>query len=212
MKLKRYKKKTIGTYLGREIIIVVIGIVLAITIINYYYKSFNKTFMAIAEIETRNYISNMINEATRDIKFDTSLFMIEKNTDNEIKMINYDSYEATRLTNTITGNIQKMLNSDNRVIGEMPIGIVFKNNLLRNMGPKIKIKIEIIGNVITELNTEVKPYGINNALVQVNVKIVANARVVLPLDSEEVRIENTVPISINIVNGKIPNAYIGGYK
>ena len=210
MKLKSYKKRHMGTYVFREIIIIFIGLMMAIWIINYYYRGFNKTFMAVASVKTKSYISRMINEATDDIKFDTSLFVIDRNINNEIKMVSYDSYEATKLTNQITSNIQKMLdNNEDIIIGEIPVGVVFKNNLLRNMGPRIKIKIEILGNAITELNTEVKPYGINNALIQVNVKIIANARVVLPLDSEEVEIENIVPISINIINGKVPEAYMG---
>ena len=66
--------------------------------------------------------------------------------------------------------------------------------------------------MLSELETEVKPYGINNALVEVRVKLNANARVILPLVSKEINVINVIPISINIVNGSIPEAYIASYK
>ena len=132
-------------------------------------------------------------------------------------MINFDTYESTRLTNEITYNIQDKLDDisikDNGyIIREIPLGIVFNNGLIRNIGPKIKIRVDIIGNILTELNSEIKPYGINNALIQINVKIVVKGRVVLPIESKNIMIENTVPISINVVNGSVPDGYIGIYK
>lgn len=215
MKLKRYKKKTIGSYISREIIIIILSIFMAIIIINYFYKKFNSVVVPLAEIETRKYITEVINKSTENIKFDKNLFIIDKDNNNEIKMINYNSYEVTALVNKITNNIQDEFNvilKDNNTVIEIPLGIVFNNSLLRNFGPMIKIRLEIIGNVLSELQTEVKPYGINNALVEVRVKLEANARIVLPIVSKDINVTNIVPISINIVNGKIPEAYIYSYK
>ena len=220
MKLKKVKKKTIGTYLSREIIIIIVAFLLSIMVINYLYKSFNLTIMPIAEAKTRKYVTEIINNSTDNIKFENDLFVIEKSTDNEIKMITYNSYEATKLINEITHNIQDSFDElesvfnghDKYVVDDIPMGVIFKNGLLRNFGPKIKVRIDIVGDVISELETEVKPYGINNALVEVRVKLNANARVILPLVSKEVNVSNVIPISINIVNGSIPDAYIATYK
>lgn len=220
MKLRKIKKKTLGTYLSREIIIIIIGFIMSIMVINYLYKSFNLTIMPIAEAKTRKYVTEIINNSTDNIKFENDLFVIEKSTDNEIKMITYNSYEATKLINEITHNIQDSFDElesvfnghDKYVVDDIPMGVIFKNGLLRNFGPKIKIRIDIVGDVISELETEVKPYGINNALVEVRVKLNANARVILPLVSKEVNVSNVIPISINIVNGSIPDAYIATYK
>ena len=213
MKLRKYKKKTIGSHIAREIIIIVIGIVISLLIINYYSYKFNDVIMPIAEAKTRKYITETINNATDKIMFDNDLFVIEKSNDNEIKMITYNSYEATRLINEITHNIEKNLDllENNYVIGDIPFGVIYNNALLRNMGPRIKIRIDIVGDVLSELETEVKPYGINNALVEVRVKLYANAKVILPLVSKDISITNIIPISINIVNGSIPEAYIGTY-
>lgn len=216
MKLKRYKKKTIGSYISIEIIIILLSIIIALLIINYFYNKFNKVVLPLAESETRKYMTEVINCSTDNIKFDKDLFIINKNDNNEIKMITYNSYEATMLVSQITNNIQKrfdmILNDNDYVITEIPLGIIFNNSLLRNFGPRIKIRLKIIGNILSELQTEVKPYGINNALVEVRVKLNANARIILPIVSKDINVTNVVPISINIVNGSIPEAYISSYK
>ena len=216
MKLKKYRKKTFGSYISKEIIIILVSIISSILVVNYFYKQFNSVIMPMAESLTRKYMTNIINDSTKNVNIRNDLFVIQRNDDNEIKMINYNSYEATQLINEITSNIENRFNNiesdDTYVLSTIPLGVVFKNGMLRNFGPRIKIRIETIGNVISELETVVKPYGINNALIEVRVKLKANARVVLPLTSKEITVTNVIPLSINIVNGSIPEAYISTYK
>lgn len=220
MRLRKYKnkKRNISNYFTRGIIIIIISLVCAFLIINNFAKRIDKIIMPMAESIVRRYVSTIVNDATIGIEFDKELFVIDKNEKNEIKMVTYNSYEVTKLTNTITTNIQDNLlklensNGDDFVVTEIPFGMIFDNVFLRNVGPKIKIRLDIYGDVLTELRTEVKPYGINNALVEVSVYLEANARVVLPFVSKDVKITNVIPISINIVNGSIPEAYISTYK
>ncbi len=216
MKLKKYKKKNNLKYFYIEIIIIIISIILSFIIINYFSSEINNTIMPLAESRTRKYITKIINNSTNDIKFNNQLFTIDKK-DNEIKMINYNSYECTKLINEITNNIQNNLdnleiNKDDFVIAEIPIGVIFKNNLIKNIGPKIKVRFDIVGDVLSELETEVKPYGINNALIEVRVKLNANARVILPFTTKEINVINIIPISINVINGNIPESYISSFR
>ena len=43
--------------------------------------------------------------------------------------------------------------------------------MLHNIFPKIPVKIELIGNTFCRLKTDVTQYGINNALIKVNVEV-----------------------------------------
>ena len=212
--MRQNKKKTIGSHITIEIIIIILGILLALLCIKLLTKRANEIILPMAEVKARKYITEVINNSTDKIMFNDDLFVIEKNNGNEIKMITYNSYEATRLINEITKNIESKLNIQGDklyVIDEIPLGVIFNNSLLSNLGPRIKVRIDIIGDVLSELETEVKPYGINNALVEVRVKLYASAKVVLPLVSKDINVINVIPISINIVNGSVPEAYIGSY-
>ena len=59
MKLKKYKKKTFGTYLSRELIMIIIAFIMALITINLVYKKFNATIMPIAESKARKYLTEM---------------------------------------------------------------------------------------------------------------------------------------------------------
>ena len=212
MRLKRYKKKTIGVYIAREFIIIIIGIIASILAINNYYKKFNKVISNMAEEMTRKYISAIVNDVTSKIKFDSNLIKVEKKINDEINLVTYDTGEATRVMNEINNSIRFKLD-DNKyyLVGEIPTGVVFNSGLIRNMGPKIKLGFYVIGNILTEISPEVRAYGINNALVSMNVKITVRTKMVLPLDSKEVNVTNTIPLSINIVNGRVPGINLEQY-
>ena len=170
--------------------------------------------MPLAVSEVRKHVTNMINISTKNISFSNKLFDTEKNNKNEIILVSYDSYEATKLINEITNNIQNNMDryTNDYVISKIPLGIIFENAFLRNMGPMINVRMMIIGDILSELETEVKPYGINNALIEVRVKVRVVVRVILPVTSKEVKINNIIPISINVISGNVPDGYITTYK
>ena len=221
MKFKKYRDKKNNRYFVNSLITIIVSFIFAILIINYISRLSSKILLPLAEAETRRYVSIIINKATEEITFDGELFTINRDNDNEIKMITYNSLESTKLINDITKRIEqefyRLENHGNDdineiVVAEVPFGVLLNNKLIGNLGPKIKIKMDIIGSVVSELETEVKPYGINNALVEVRVNLDVNARVVIPFVSNEIKINNKIPVSINIINGKIPDSYITSFK
>ena len=157
-----------------------------------------------------------------------NLYVINKNDDEEIKMITYNSFEVTKLINEVTSNIEnkiRMIENNEMdyygnsgfetsagVIAEIPFGIIFDNPLLANIGPKIKIRLNVLGDIMSNIETEVKPYGINNAYVEVRIKLEVTARIVLPFATEKIAISNVIPLSMNIVQGTVPDGYIYSYK
>lgn len=226
MKLKVYKKKKISTYIFHTILIIIISLIISLLIINYFSKKANKILLPIAEEQTRKVVTMVINNSCNNVLIKNNLYTIEKNSNDEIQMINYNSFEITKLINEITSNIEndikeielgnmdyyKNFSKEGGVIAEIPFGVIFGNSLLNNVGPKIKLRLNILGDIVSNIETEVKPYGINNAYVELRVTLTVNARILLPFVSEKVTISNVIPLSMNIVEGNIPKAYISSYK
>ena len=75
------------------------------------------------------------------------------------------------------------------------------------MGPKIPVRVEFVGSVLTNINTTIKEYGINNALIEMVIQIELKEKIILPILSKEILITNEVPVSYKIINGNIPNYY-----
>ena len=93
----------------------------------------------------------------------------------------------------------------------MPSGIIFNNVILNNILPKIPVKINLIGNIFCKLNTDVEDYGINNALIKVNINIEVEMKILLTFVSSNSKINVDVPIIMKIMEGNVPSYYFDGY-
>lgn len=228
MKLRKYKKKKFGSYISMGIIIIIFSLILSFKIIDYMAKKSNEILLPMAESQTRKVITMIINSSCDEAMISDNLYVINKNDDDEIKMITYNSFEVTKLINMVTSNIENMIRDiengrinyygesgeylDGGVIAEIPFGVIFGNSMLSNIGPKIKLRLNLLGDIVSNIETEVKPYGINNAYVEVRIKLEVTARVVLPFSTEKISISNVIPLSMNIVQGTVPDGYIYSYK
>ena len=82
---------------------------------------------------------------------------------------------------------------------------------MSNIGPKIPIKLNLIGDVISNIETKVTNYGINNALLEIGVYVEVSSKINLPFISKTVKVSNVIPISMKVIEGKVPQMYLNGY-
>lgn len=221
MRFRSYKKSKVGVMISRGIMLIVMSIVMSLVALKYFSVRANTVLLPMAEGKLRKIVSTIINNSTNNLTFDSSLFTMDKDQNNEIRMINYNSYEVTKLINEVTCNIEMELNKlnenkgselDKYVISEVPFGSIFNSSFLRGLGPKIPLKAEMVGSIVSNIETEVKPYGINNAYVETRIFLEVTAIIYLPFVSKEIKISNIIPISINIVQGSVPQGYITTFK
>ncbi len=92
----------------------------------------------------------------------------------------------------------------------MPSGIVTNNALLSNLGPKIPVKFELVGDVISNIDTKITNYGINNAMIEISVNVQLNEQIILPFISKRISYTTNIPIAIKLIQGTIPNYYFNG--
>ena len=69
-----------------------------------------------------------------------------------------------------------------------------------------------MGEVISNVETQITNYGINNALLQTNINIKLTEKVLLPISSKEINVEYNIPISLKMIQGSIPNYYFNGIE
>ena len=203
----KQKRISLLTY---NLIIISISFIISLFLIAYFSKQSEKILLPYAKSKIEQIVSSVINHSTEKIDYKNNLYNLDIK-DNEIKMINYNNKEVVKLLDNITSNIEDELKSK-KIYGEVPFGVIFNNAMLSNLGPIIKLKFLFISSVISKIETEVKPYGINNAYLEMRVNISVTGRIILPFVSEEVTINNVIPITISIVSGKVPEAYISSYK
>ncbi len=233
LKKKYHYKKT--TILMITIVLIVIAINFTFSFIN---NKVTPILFNYASLETKKLASIIINKAiskqlTDEVDVD-KLFIITKNDDGEIKTIDFNPTIVNQFLVTITNTIQlnlKYIEQGNielielpddvlvdydkdelkeGIVFKIPSGIVFNNPLLSNLGPKIPVRLNLVGDILSNIDTKVTNYGINNVLLEVSVKIEVNEQIILPFTSKKTLVQTSAPIAIKVIQGSIPNYYFNG--
>lgn len=233
--LKYHKKRKLSNYLVLIFIIIILSLISTYYIIKYFSNAIKDNALVYGEAEVRKFITIIINSAVNEddkkkINID-DLMDITKNNNDEIQLITYDSNNVLTILNNITDNIQKKLSLVEEgkidsmdlpvyydkdklkkgVIYEIPVGLITNNIFLSNLGAKIPVRYKMIGDVVSNISTTVSSYGINNALVEVDVYVEVSMIVNLPFITERITISNKIPLSLKIIQGVVPNYYLGEF-
>lgn len=227
MKLKRskkYKKLNLFTIL---LIFLIISI---IYLLNIFNERALPIFVNYSNIEVERIATLIINTALIDeIATHTTindLFIIKEDSNGNIISMDIDSSKANKLlfyTNSVleknlnylqTGQIDKLNignigieNNDKGVIYKLPSGIIFNNIFLNNLLPKIPVKLNLVGTVFSKFSTDVESFGINNAIIKVNIDVSTELKVILPFTSSNIKLSTSVPIIIKVIEGEVPSYY-----
>lgn len=231
MKLKKYKKKKKYMIL---VYIVILALIFSLILIYQFNKKANPILINYAESEVKKITTTIINESIDREEIDkmdiNNLFEISKNSYGEIDMLNYNSYNVTEFLSTVTNQVQYNLkliedgkNTDvnlleeydkdllkKGIIYEIPIGVIFNNSFLSNFGPKIPVRLSLVGNVTSNIETKITEYGINNVMIEIFIKIEVDTLVNIPFTTKNINVNSNMPIVTKIIQGKIPSYYSGG--
>ena len=127
------------------------------------------------------------------------LSAIEKGDTTDLELS--DSLKGTRLTFL-----------DDGVVCDIPIGSLFHNGLIVNLTTSIPIRFSFIGTVSSNIVTDVKEYGFNNALIEVGIEITIKEKITMPHSTKSVPITTKVNLTTQIIQGNVPNYYNGSFK
>ena len=202
-----------------NIIIVILSILMFG--IFYTFRFINKKVIPIllnyAEIETTRIATSIINRAVMEgnaVFNADELFIMTKDETNEIKSVDFNPAIVNKILVNLTENVQKNLlniqNENEAVIYEIPIGVVYNNALLSNLGPKIPVRLNLVGDILSNIETKITNYGINNALIEIFVSLEVRNQVILPFTSKVVVIKTLIPVALKLTQGTVPKYYING--
>lgn len=205
-------------------------------IINFIGNKITPGIVSYAETELEKFTTRIINSVIsteiKDISLE-ELFIITKDNNDYIKTIDYNPIVVNGVLSNITTKVDRLLrnveNGENLfelsndvlenydieklkkgIIFEMAITTIFDNPLLSNLGPRIPVRIFMLGSTSSNINTKITNYGINNALIETSIVIDLKLQIVLPYKTEKVSFQNSIPISLKLIQGIVPNYYFNG--
>lgn len=226
---------------GKLFVFIIIFLFLAIYFsLKYINLKVNPILLDYAELESRKIASIVINNAvnknvTENVDVE-DLFLITKDANDEIKTIDFNPITVNKLLTKTTNSVQMNLkyieqgkielldlatnalidyNKDKLkrgIIYEIPTGVIFGNSFLANIGPTIPVKFSLVGDIVSYVNTKITNYGINNALIEVNIVLELSEQVILPFVTNKIKIETTIPVALKLIQGSVPEYYMNGVQ
>lgn len=224
----------------KDIYVITFILVLCFTFFLFHLlgKYISPILLDYAEMETTKLSTLIINKAvenqiSNNFKPDDMIKTVT-NKNGEIVSVDFDTNVVNQslvsINNTISVNLKYLeegkldlldiadvnnvytYKSDNNIIYQIPLGVITDMPIIADIGPKIPVKTNTIGSVISNVRTDLTPYGINNALVKIYIEVTVTEQVILPFVSKKINISLEVPVLVKIINGSIPNVYGGGYS
>lgn len=231
---RKFKKNKFKSFF----LIIIILFIIIFSLIKYISMKVNPILLEYASLESRKLASIIINNAVlKNVTQSTEindLFLISKDDTGEIKSIDFNPIVVNKILTQTTNSVQLNLKyveegkideldlADNAlleynvdklkkgIIYEIPSGVVFNSSFLNNIGPKIPVKFNLIGDIVSHINTKVTDYGINNALVEVNIVLELAEQIILPFISNKIVIETSIPVAVRLIQGTVPKYYLNG--
>ncbi len=238
--MRRIKKKIkIRLKKSSVVILLICGVLIGLFLaFDYVNKMFLPMLVSYAEIEASKLSSIIINNAvgkyvTDNIDID-EFFIITRDNNGDIKTMDFNPLTVNKILTDVTNNIQinlkyieqgrvdlltistdSLIDYDidklkEGIIYEIPSGIVTGNSLLSNIGPKIPIRFSLIGNISSYVATKVTNYGINNALIEINIVLELTEQLILPFGSDKMVFETSIPVGLKMIQGSVPDYYMNG--
>lgn len=199
-------------------------------------KGLEQVIINYATVETERIANVILNDVTIiDEDFlDEDLFEISRDNEGNIELINFDTKTTNKLLKEINDNAMKRLSAiekgdtkdlelsdslkgtrltflDDGVVCDIPIGSLFHNGLIVNLTASIPIRFSFVGTVSSNIVTDVKEYGFNNALIEVGIEVTIKEKITMPHSTKSIPITAKVNLTTQIIQGNIPDYYNGSF-
>lgn len=194
-------------------LIIILVIIMGFNVFIYAFdKIVTPTVMVVADAEMRAKATEIINNCiieqySKDFNYD-SIIKVEKDKEGNIAMLKADTLQMNKIASQVSLEAQKKMKELGNVGIKLPLGYIFKNNILAYLGPSITIKMQPIGQIETKYSSDFESAGINQTRHKIYVRVRTEVRVIIPTKSNDIEVRNEIPISETIIIGKVPDTSI----
>ena len=170
-----------------------------------------------------SYYDNILIEEYLDTKelrdsYIEELITIDKNSKEEIVNIDINTSKSYILLNKVVNNLKSGNstyrdmydeNKKNYIVLRYPIGLISNNILINNLGYRIPIRLELNSNILTGIKRKVTNHGLNNALIEVYLRVKFTSNVVYFSLDDRVDNEYEILLASKMIMGRVPEMFNG---
>jgi len=200
----------INTKTKIKTLIVLIGILIVFNIFLYELnKVITPALLNIADEEIKKRTVDILNKTILEEysnKFDyDKVIRIEKDSEGNIIMLRADTLKMNQIACDVAIRSQEKLKNSGNIYIKIPIGYIFKNNIISNFGPKVTIKANPIGSIDTEYSSKFQSQGINQTKHSIYINVKTSVRVIFPMNTNRIEVKTQIPLAETVIVGKVPD-------
>lgn len=132
---------------------------------------------------------------------------VSKDANGNISMISSNVITINEIISDVAIKIQEELNKKENSSFKIKLGSLTGTRILSGRGPDINIKLQVIGNLDTDLRSEFEEAGINQTLHRMYLQVECNVIILTPFKTTEEKIVNQVLLAEAVIIGTTPNTY-----
>lgn len=189
---------------------VLISILIILLIIKLLFDYINPMFEEMCIAKAKSIAIQIINKKTQDSieKIDyNDIVTIMKDNNGNITMVKANALSINRISVELTTDIQNAFENENQTSIYIPIGSIFGNEILSNIGPKIPIQINPTGVVTTQFRSEFEAAGINQTIHRIYLYTVCKINIITPLKTMSNEVTSEVIVAESVIVGPVPDSY-----
>ncbi len=185
------------------------------------------TYVDIALIQTKSTVTKIINQVVRDKVKDNKL---ELDYSKE-QYVTYDVGEINQMVSNLSTEVVEVLEDINHsdysflvdediskkynctgIVYELEMGKLLDTIFFNSLGSKYPVKFKLASDVLSSTDLSIEEFGLNNALISLNLIFSFNFSLILPLTSKLEQVDIKVPLSMLLVEGDVPSFIYGNHN
>ena len=202
-----YRKNSERKKRIKVILIIVLILMLILELILNYI---NPMFEGLCEMKARAIAARIVNQKTKEtienINYNDLITIVRDNNGN-ITMVKANVIAINKISAELTIDIQEELQKESQSAIYIPLGSIFGNQILSNVGPRIRIKINPTGVVTTDFKSQFEMAGINQTIHRIYLYTVCKVNIVTPLKTISNEVSNEVMVAEAVIVGPVPDSY-----
>lgn len=206
----------------KKIIVIVISLLIVILLLSLQIQP---TIQELAKKEMDHFIQLVINHVSFVSEIDNSELFNTENQTFQFNMVYLNSITGQYVNDLeevllqiqeghYQNNSQSIYNkylkkiSDNKgIVASLPLGMITNNVFFENLGPHINVKYKTKSLVSSQIDKEVKSYGINHMLVTIDLTITVELQIIVPFQKNNYEKKYQIPLVFEIIEGEVPSWY-----
>lgn len=210
MRLKYYKLTLRQMRLKKPFVLTLSSIFLIFCIFNIFNNNIKPTIISLSETNAKKIAlvatTKAINENIKDIKYD-DLINLEKDKEGKISSISTNVMQMSKLSNEISIAVYENIINQKENELDIPIGIIFNNNILGGYGPNVKIKMLPTGSNKVDFISDFESVGVNQTKHRILLRATTSVKIIAPFLIEKQDYISDIVLAETVIVGDVPTSY-----